>query len=107
MKPSRYLWFGATAAGVLESCQRLVLGVRRQVVVAEPIGHEDDTLMQKTLAPASRKRVVPLGLLRLNLGQEAMAMALTTSPEGLFPEPVALADTLTTKFRRFVSLMEI
>lgn len=83
------------------------IGLTMIVLTPEPIGHEDDTLMQKTLAPASRKRVVPLGLLRLNLGQEAMAMALTTSPEGLFPEPVALADALTTKFRRFVSLMEI
>jgi hypothetical protein len=84
-----------------------MIGLTMVVLTPEPIGPDDDATLQKTLAPGRRTRVVPLGLIRLNLGQEAMAMALTTSPDDLFPEPVALADVLTTKFRRFVSLMEL
>jgi len=36
-----------------------------------------------------------------------MAMSLTTTPPDLFPEPTALADALTPRFRRFVSLLEL
>jgi hypothetical protein len=49
---------------------------------------------------------VPLGLVRLNLGQEAIAFALTHSPDNLFPEPIALADHLTEHFKRFVSAID-
>ncbi len=59
------------------------------------------------LAPIPRTRVVPLGLIRVNLGQEAMSLALTRPPGGLFPEPEAVADALTTRLRRFVPLMEL
>lgn len=76
------------------------------VLTPEPIGPADDDALQKVLSARTRSRVVPLALIRLNLGQEAMAMALTTSPAGLFPEPTALADALTTRFRRFVPLMD-
>ena len=84
-----------------------MIGLTMVVLTPEPIGPDDDATLQQALAPGRRTRVVPLGLIRLNLGQEAMSMALTTSPDDLFPEPVALADDLTTKFRRFVSLMEL
>jgi hypothetical protein len=84
------------------------IGLTCIVLTPEPITADDDTILQAALAKAPRLgRVVPLGVLRLNLGQEAMAMALTTAPSGLFPEPVALADMLTTKFRRFVSLIDM
>ncbi len=53
-----------------------------------------------------RSRVVPLALVRLNLGQEAMSFQLAGGPDGLFPEPVALVDALTGKFRRFVPTLE-
>ena len=63
-------------------------------------------LLPTALVGLSRMRSVPLGLIRLNLGQEAMAFALAAGPAGLFPEPVALADALTKHFRRFVPAWE-
>ena len=32
-------------------------------------------------------------------------MAMTADPEGLFPEPAAIVDALTERFRRFVPLV--
>jgi hypothetical protein len=83
------------------------IGLTTVVLTPEPIGPEEDAALQKVLSPPKKTRVVPLGLIRLNLGQEAMSMALTSSPDDLFPEPIALADVLTTHFRRFVSLLEM
>ena len=83
------------------------IGLTTIVLTPEPIGPDDDAILQKALAPKTRTRVVPLGLIRLNVGQEAMSMALANGPAGLFPEPIELADALTRKFRRFVSLLEI
>jgi hypothetical protein len=83
------------------------VGLTVIVLTPEPIGHEDDASLQKALAPSRRTRVVTLGVLRLNLGQGAMAMALTSTPDRLFPEPIELADSLTAKYRRFVPLMEL
>ncbi|HEX8200322.1 MAG TPA: hypothetical protein VF590_07535 [Isosphaeraceae bacterium] len=77
------------------------------VLTPEPIAPDDDATMRGILGgPArTRTRAVPLALIRLNLGQEAMAYALATGPEGLFPEPEALADALTPHFRRFVPVL--
>jgi hypothetical protein len=83
------------------------IGLTLIVITPEPIGPDEDTLLQTTLKTAARTRVVPLGLLRINLGQEVMSMALTNSPGNLFPEPIAIADELTTKLKRFVSLIEM
>ena len=83
------------------------IGLTALILTPEPIGPDDDATLQKALAPPPRTRVVPLGLIRANLGQEAMALALTRPPGGLFPEAEALADALTTKLRRFVPLMEM
>ncbi len=83
------------------------IGLTAVVLTPEPIAPEDDAALGAALVPRTRARVVPLGLIRLNLGQEAMAMALTTTPPDLFPEPTALADALTPRFRRFVSLLEL
>lgn len=83
------------------------VGLTAVVLTPEPIGPDEDAALQKALAPVARTRVVPLGLIRVNLGQEAMSFALTRPPGGLFPEPEALADALTPKFRRFVPLMEL
>src|SRR5271157_4387309 len=44
---------------------------------------------------------------RVNLGREATAFAMKTSPDQLFTEPGRLADTLSEHFRRFVPLIEI
>lgn len=72
------------------------------VVTPEPIAPDDDAALGRALALPTRFRAVPLGLFRINLGQEALALALARGPGGLFPEPEALADALTARFRRFV-----
>ena len=53
-----------------------------------------------------RFRVVPFGILRINLGQEAVSFALKASPDQLFPEPMRLADAVSEHLRRFVPLLE-
>lgn len=85
----------------------LSLGLTVLVLAPEPITPEDDGRLADALAtPPARSRSVPLGLLRLNLGQEAFAFALARVPLDLFPEPAALADALTPRLRRFVPLIE-
>ena len=91
--PGRRLGFGS-------------IGLTVVALTPEPIGAEDDALMKAALAPSNRSRVVPLGLIRVNLGQEAMAFQLAGTTDDLFPEPVALADALTLKLRRFVPLFD-
>jgi len=85
----------------------LTVGLTAIVLTPEPIGPGDDAALQAALAASPRMRAVPLGLLRVNLGQEAMAFALTAGPPGLFPEGEALADALTPHFRRFVGLLDL
>lgn len=111
---------GLAAGGYSEFVKRLSMAINARfppwphgptvglTVVAltpEPIAPEEESLLQKALV-ARRSRVVPLGLIRLNLGQEGMSMALTDPPGDLFPEGKALADALTPRFRRFVNLLE-
>jgi hypothetical protein len=87
----------------------LVIGLTVLVLTPEPIGPEDDATLGRVLAGLStlrtRTRAVPLGLLRVNLGQEALSFALASGPAGLFTEPEALADALALHFRRFVPLL--
>jgi hypothetical protein len=84
----------------------LVIGLTALVLTPEPIGPDDDATLQQLLGTLSarhtRTRTVPLGLLRVNLGQEALAFALAPGPAGLFVEPEALADALSLRLRRFV-----
>jgi hypothetical protein len=54
-----------------------------------------------------RMRVMPFGLVRINLGQEAVALAIKSSPDELFAEPLRLADVLTQHFRRYVPAIEL
>jgi hypothetical protein len=86
----------------------LVLGMTAVVLTPEPIGPGDDGILRDVVSgrPLPRQRAVPLGLIRANLGQEAMAFALTSGPPGAFTEPVALADALTVHLRRFVPLID-
>jgi hypothetical protein len=85
----------------------LTLGLTAVVLTSEPIAPEDESTLAKVVdgRPLPRQRAVPLGLIRLNLGQEAVAFALASGPPGVFPEPTALADALTPHFRRFVPLL--
>jgi hypothetical protein len=86
--------------------QGLAIGLTSLVITPEPIGPDDDAVLGKVLqASLSRYRVVNCGLFRLNLGQEALAMALKSSPDQLFSEPAAVADVLSEHLRRFVPLV--
>src|SRR5262245_19839509 len=86
----------------------LALGLTAVVLTPEPIGPDDDAILRAVVTgrPLPRQRAVPLGVIRVNLGQEAMSFALASGPAGVFTEPVALADALTSHFRRFVPLIE-
>ena len=87
----------------------LALGMTAVVLTPEPIGPDDDGILRQIVSgrPLPRQRAVPLGVIRVNLGQEALSFALATGPEGVFTEPAALADALTPHFRRFVPLLEV
>jgi hypothetical protein len=85
----------------------LTIGLTGLVLTFEPIGQGDDAVLARVLDRSVRKfRVVPFGLLRINLGQEAMSLALKASPDQLFPEPLLLADALSVHLRRFVPALE-
>lgn len=87
----------------------LTLGMLAIVLTPEPIGPGDDAILREVVSGRAlpRQRAVPLGIIRANLGQEALSFALASGPEGVFSEPVALADVLTGHLRRFVPLMEV
>lgn len=86
----------------------LVIGLTMVALTPEPIGPEDDGLLgQVLLAGRGRTRAVPFGIIRVNLGQEAISFALASNADQLFTEPVLLGDALTERFRRFVPLMEM
>ena len=88
----------------------LAIGLTILVLTPEPIGPDDDAVLAQILgafsAPRARTRAVPMGLLRVNLGQEATSFALAPGPADLFSEPGAIADALALHFRRFVPLID-
>jgi len=85
----------------------LTLGFTAVVTTPEPIQPEDDASLEKALSMSEvRNRAVPLGIFRVNLGQEAVSFSLRRGPENLFPEPDALADAFSIRLRRFTKLME-
>jgi hypothetical protein len=86
----------------------LTIGLYSLVLTPEPIAPGDDDMLHAVLdVKLRRMRVVPLGIYRLNLGQEAMALAMQTDPTGAFTEGGILAELLCERFRRFVPLIEI
>ena len=86
----------------------LVIGLTAIVLTPEPIGLGDDALLRQVLDVKLRRlRVVPFGLIRINLGQEAIALAINSSPDELFSEPGRLADALCEHFRRYVPLIDV
>jgi hypothetical protein len=84
----------------------LSMGLTTIALTPEPIGPGDDALLRSSLSLPARYRGVPLGLIRLNLGQEAMAQAIAAGPEQLFVEPATLIDALAKSFRRYVPLVQ-
>jgi hypothetical protein len=84
----------------------LAIGLTSLVITPEPISPDDDAVLGKVLqASLIRYRVVSCGLFRLNLGQEALALALKSSPDGLFTEPIRIADVLSENLRRFIPMV--
>jgi hypothetical protein len=101
------LRLAAVASGRFPPWKGLVIGLTVLVLTPEPIGPGDDAVLSRVLGTTLRRfRVVPFGLIRINLGQEAIALALKASPDRLFPEAERLADTLGEHLRRFVPLIE-
>ena len=86
---SRFLTRLAMAAnGRFPPWRGLVIGLTALVLTPEPIGPGDDAILREVLGvKLGRMRVVPFGLIRVNLGQEAIALAINSSPDGLFTEP--------------------
>ncbi len=97
------------ANGRFPPWQGLVVGLTAVVLTPEPIAPGDDAMLRQALdgTKLRRMRVVPFGLIRVNLGQEAIAFAINSSPDGLFPEPGRLADALCENLRRYVPLVEM
>jgi hypothetical protein len=85
----------------------LGIGLTVIVLTPEPIGPDDEATLEEALRVRPRLRALPLAVIRLNLGQEGMAMALTRGPDGLFREPEVLVEALSEHFRRYVPLFEI
>ena len=86
----------------------LSIGLYSLVLTPEPIVPGDDEMLRAVLALKLRRmRVVPLGLYRINLGQEALALAMQSDPTGAFTEGGILAELLCERFRRFVPLIEV
>lgn len=85
----------------------LSLALSAILCTSEPITASDDETLARTIEStgSTRSRVVPLALFRVNLAQEAMAMALAGGPADLFPELDPLTEFLTGRFQRFVPLM--
>lgn len=84
----------------------LVVGLTAIVLTPEPIAPGDDAMLRQALDTKLRRlRVVPFGLLRVNLGQEALALALNAGPDDVFPESARLADLLCNELRRYVPLI--
>lgn len=84
----------------------LSLGLTLIILTSEPVQPDDEATLKTAFIGLSRMRSVPLGLIRLNLGQEAMAVTLAGAPDGLFPEPEQLATKLAEHFKRYLPLWE-
>jgi len=99
---------GMAVNGRFPPWRGLVIGLTVLVLTPEPIGPGDDAMLREVLGIKLRRmRVVPFGLIRVNLGQEAIALAINASPDGLFTESGRLADALCDHFGRFVPPIEL
>ncbi len=82
------------------------IGLVAVVLTPEPIRPDDEAILKTSFVGLARHRAIPLGVIRLNLGQEAMAAALTNSPDDLFPDAEQIALKLAERLRRFLPLWE-
>jgi hypothetical protein len=99
---------GMAANGRFPPWRGLVIGLTVLVLTPEPIAPADDAMLREVLGIKLRRmRAVPFGLIRINLGQEALALAITASSDGHFTESGRLADILCDRFGRFVPPLEL
>ncbi|WP_165224140.1 hypothetical protein [Aquisphaera insulae] len=83
--------------------QAATIGLTVVGLTTAPIGPETEANLDRALGSSLRRyRVVPLGLIVVNLAQETLAFALRAGPDRLFSEPVAIADALGDRLRRLV-----
>ena len=85
----------------------LVVGLTTVLISPEPIGPADEGRLAEALPQGRRSRIIPMSLIRVNLGQEAMAIAPGPDMRPLFPEPFAIADELSRSLGRFVPPLEL
>jgi hypothetical protein len=99
---------GMAVNGRFPPWRGLVIGLTAIAMTPEPIQPADDAMLRDVVSVKLRRmRVMPFGLIRINLGQEAVALAINSSPDDLFAEPLRLADVLTEHFRRYVPAIEL
>lgn len=70
----------------------------------EPIRGEDEERFKPVLGHWTGSRVVPAGILRINLGQGAMASVLAEGLPRDLPELGQLVDTWASQFQRFLPM---
>ena len=85
----------------------LAIGLTAIGLTPEPIGPDDESVLEQALSIRPRLRALPLGILRVNLGQEGMAMALTRGPDGLFRFEVLVESPSEHFLEGFVPLFDI
>lgn len=85
----------------------LVIGLTTVIVTTDLIAPQDEQFLALALPGPPRSRIVPMGLLRVNLEQEAFAFAIGPSPQDLFPEAMTLADGLSRVLGRFVPPLDL
>lgn len=85
----------------------LSVGLTVVIVSREPIAPGDEETLGSVLngSRTLRSRAQPLAIVRVHLEDEAMAIALGAGPDGLFPEPKAVADALTPRLGRHLPPM--
>jgi hypothetical protein len=81
----------------------LAIGLTAVVLTPEPIVPEEETRLSGALGAAPVGRAIPVGLFRVNLGQECVAMALRSGPRGAFPEALVVAEALSGVLAQHVS----
>ncbi|WP_235905166.1 hypothetical protein [Tautonia marina] len=84
-----------------------VIGLTTVIITTDLISPEDEQFLALALPSQARSRIVPMGLFRVNLEQEAFAFAIGPSPQDLFPEAITLADGLSSVLGRFLPPLEL
>jgi hypothetical protein len=85
----------------------LAIALTTVIITPEPIGPADEDVLVRAIPTDRRSRIIPMGLIRINLGQEAMAIARGPEMSDLFPEAASIADEFSGTLGRFVPLLEL